>query len=258
VALLAPGRAYLLDRVRAHPALAVSPLAAAALLWNQWLMVQFTIGLLPKDAPVRFAAMVRQQADVHTAGSYFYPFAFPVNAWFAWRQVIPIDRYDVLASEPLPPSVDLVLDRRADRLLLDGWEAPGADPAAPSWWIRDRRATILVPLRVDEPRALEISVVARTRFEEPVVEALIGVEINGHEIGRMAASATTPSGETFRLPPEVVGRVVHAGYNRVTFVSHGTRRVDPSDTRPPGAIAASLGTRAWPVAIYRIRIAPAS
>jgi hypothetical protein len=43
----------------------------------------------------------------------------------------------------------------------------------------------------------------------------------------------------------------------VTFVSYGVARVDASDARPPGPLARRLGSRAWPVAIYRLRIAAA-
>jgi hypothetical protein len=257
VPLLAPGLAALVSFARAYPAVSVVPLVGAALLWNYWLMAQYTIGLLPKDEPVRFAAMVRQQADVLTSPPYLYPFSFPANVWFALRHDVPVDRYDLLALEPMRPAVDVVLDRAADRFLLEGWEAPGADPAEPSRWIGERRATLLVPLHVDEGQDLRLLVRARTRFEEPVVEAELGVEINDREIGRFAPSAVAPSEAEFQLPAEVVGRLMRAGYNRITFVSHGVRRIDLADTRPPGPIASRLGSRAWPVAIYRVRIEPA-
>ena len=136
LAVLAPGLAFLVERARARPMLAVAPLVVAGLLWNYWLMVQFTIGTLPKDAPVSFAAMVRQQADVHTRGPYTYPFAFPANAWFGWREGVPAARYDLLASEPRRESIDLALDESADRFLLEGWDAPGPDSAGPVHWIR--------------------------------------------------------------------------------------------------------------------------
>ncbi|MGH9175204.1 MAG: hypothetical protein ACRD1H_12645, partial [Vicinamibacterales bacterium] len=94
LATLAPGLAFLIDRARVRPVLAVVPLVAVALLWNYWLMVQYTVGTLPKDAPVSFADMVRQQAAAHTRSPYVYLFAFPGNAWFAWREGVPADRYE--------------------------------------------------------------------------------------------------------------------------------------------------------------------
>ena len=258
LAVLAPGLAFVVDRVRARPIFAVLPLVLGALLWNYLLMVQYTVGLLPKDEPISFAAMVRQQAEVHTQGAYIYPFAFPMNAWFALVENLPIDRYDLLAREPLRTALDLTLDRRADRFLLEGWDAPGADDAGPSWWIGDPRATIALPVDPPRDRGAVISVLARTRYEEPVVEADVGVEVNGYEVGGFVAAATAPSEATIILAPEVVRRTLRPGYNRLTFVSRGVRRVDPSDTRPPGPIAARGDSRAWPVTIYRIRFQPAS
>ncbi len=256
LAPLAPGLAFLIEYARKRPLMAVAPLVVAALLWNYLLMVQYAVGALPKDEPVSFAAMVRQQADVHTRTAYVYPFAFPMNVWFAWREGLPTDRYDLLAAEPLASSLDLALDRTADRFLLDGWDAPGADDAGPSWWMASPRASIALPLALPPERDVAITIISRTRYEEPVVEAELGVEVNGHEVGRFVSAATAPSSATFRLPADVARRTLRAGYNRLTFVNHGVRRVDPADARPPGPIAARAGNRAWPVSIYRIRVEP--
>ena len=76
LAVVAPGLATVIEFARARPLVAALPLIAGAVLWNYWLMVQYTVGLLPKDEPVSFAAMVRQQADVHTRSPYVYPFAY--------------------------------------------------------------------------------------------------------------------------------------------------------------------------------------
>ena len=255
LALLAPGLAFAIDAVRARPLLATLPLAAAVLWWNYLLMAQYTVGLVPKDEPVSFANTVRQQADVHVQQARFYPFAFPMNVWFAYREGLPIDRYDLLAGERVEASIDLMLDRRADRFLLDGWDAPGADQGAPSWWLGGTRATLAVPVSVPSGRDVAVTVVTRARFEEPVVEADVGLEINGHEVGRFVSSPHAPAASTFRIPAATVGRILRAGYNHVTFVSRGVRRVDPTDTRPPGPLASRTGNRAWPVAVYRVTIA---
>lgn len=256
LAILSPGLAFVIDRARARPWLAVAPLVVTAVAWNYWLMVQYTVGMLPKDAPVSFGSMVRQQADVHTRSPYVYPFAFPANVWFAWREGIPAERYELLANEPRLPTIDLTLDRRALRYVLEGWQAPGPDDVAPLQWIRERRATLAVPLEIPTGRDVNVFVTARARLEEPAVRANLGLEINGHEIGRFVVPATAPLEVPFKVPAAEVGRVWRAGYNRVTFVSYGVERADPSDQRPPGPLGSRTGDRAWPVAIYRIRIQP--
>lgn len=256
LAVLAPGLAMAVDRMRRRPWAAVASIAAAVIAWNYWLMVQYTIGTVPKDGPVSFAALVRQQADVHTRPPYVYPFAFPANAWFAWREGLPVDRYETLAFEPRRTALDLPLDRSASRFLLDGWEATAADAIDAQVWIRERRATLAVPLSL--PRAaIDVTVTARARLEEPAVVATLGVEVNGYEIGRFDAPPGEPVDVSLRTPADI-GSIWRAGYNRVTFVSYGVARVDPADRRPPGPLARRTGDRAWPVAIYRLRIAAAS
>jgi len=257
LAVLAPGLAYVIDAARRRPLAAIAPLAGFALAWNYWLMVQYTVGALPKDEPVLFATMVRQQADMHTRSPYLYPFAFPASVWFALREGVPAERFDLLADEPQTSSIDLVMDRRADRFLLEGWDAPGADAGGPVHWIGQPRATVVLPLDVPGGRDVVVSVLARTRLEQPAVEADLGLEINGHEIGRFVVPAAAPSDAQITVPAADVGRILRAGYNRVTFVSYGVRRVDPADRRPPGPLASRPGNRAWPVAIYRIRLTAA-
>ena len=46
-------------------------------------------GMLPAGQHVSFAQIVRQQAALATRPPFFYPFAFPANAWFAWRTGLP-------------------------------------------------------------------------------------------------------------------------------------------------------------------------
>lgn len=257
LALLAPGLAHVIASARARPLMAVVPLVVFALAWNYWLMVQYTVGVLPKDQPVSFAAMVRQQSEVYTRSPYLYPFAFPANVWFAWREGVPADRYDLLALEPLQSAIDLRMDRHADRFLLEGWDAPGADAGGPVHWIGEPHATIALPLDLTDEHDISVLVVARTRLEAPAVHAQLGVEINGHEIGRALIPPGAPTDVRMAVPASAVGRVFRAGYNRIGFVSHGVRRVDPADRRPPGPLASRRDNHAWPVAIYRIRIAAA-
>jgi hypothetical protein len=256
LAVLAPGLALVLDTLRRRPLLALVPLVVAPLFWNHLLMVQYTIGLLPKDEPVSFARLVRGQADAYGRGSGFYPFAFPANVWFAWRERLPVSRYDLLALEPRLPSLDLVMDRRADKFLLEGWEAPGIEAAGPVWWTGGRRATLALPLALPADRAIEIVITARSRFEEPVIEADLVLQVNDHDVAQFAPAAAAPSEFRVRLPAPTARVVFREGFNRLSFVSRGVHRVDPTDIRPPGPVAMRRGDSAWPVAIYRIRIAP--
>jgi hypothetical protein len=258
LALLAPGLAYLVAAARAHPWLAVTPLVAGAIAWNYWMMVQYTVGTLPKDSPVSFAGLVRQQAEMLTRRPYVYPFAFPGNLWFAWRERMPAERFELLAFEPRRDTLDLPMDRGVERFLLEGWEVSAGEGGAPPQWIRERRASLAVPLALPSDRDIDLVITARARLEEPAVNASMTVEINGREVGRFVVPPTAPLEIPVKVPAGDVGRIWRAGYNRLTFVSHGVQRVDPTDSRPPGPIATRSGDRAWPVAIYRVRIVPAS
>lgn len=254
--MLAPGLAFAIDRALARPGWLLAPLVAAALLWNHLLMVQYTIGLLPKDQPVRFAQMVRQQGEVHTRGAYVYPFAFPANLWFAWREGLPLDRYDLLGAEATRPSIDLVLDRDADRFLIDGWGAPGSDETGPSWWTADAAAVIAVPLDLPADVPILVELTTRARFDEPRLSARVGVEVNGIPIGELLALPDAPQTTTFTVPPARGHKPWRRGFNQIVLRAHGTARLDPADTRPPGPLARQIRNHPWPVAVYRLRVAP--
>jgi hypothetical protein len=253
MALLAPGLAVLVERARQHPWPAIAIAVVAALAWNYWLMVQYTAGMVPKDAPVSFSVLVRQQADVQTRSPYHYPFAFPANLWFAWREGLPADRYELLAFEPRRPALDLVLTRDAARFLIEGWEPPAADSRDSPVWTRDRRAILAVPLALPAGRDIEIAIAARARLDDPPVTASLGIEVNEHEVGRVTVPPAAVT-EVRLLVGTEVGAPFRAGYNRLALVSYGVARVDPSDQRPPGPMAQRLGDRPWPVAVHRIRI----
>ncbi len=214
--LVTPGLAYGIDLLRRKPALALAPLVIAALLWNRLLMVQYTVGLLPKDEPVSF----------------------------------------LLAFEPRRANLDLVMDRKADRYLLEGWDAPGVDGAESVWWINGRTATLAVPLVLPQDRAVLVTVKARSRFEEPVVIGDLALQVNGHEVGQLSPGAAAPTEAQIIVPATPARALWRDGFNKIAFVSRGTHRVDPGDTRPPGPLARRAGRPAWPVAIYRIAIEP--
>jgi hypothetical protein len=248
--MLTPGLALTLEAVVRRPLIAVAPLIVGALWWNHLLMVQYTAGMLPKDEPVPFARIVRQQAELHTRQPYFYPFAFPANVWFAWREGLPVGKYDVLSSENAGPSIDVVFDRTVEKFLLDGWEAPGGDDWGPAWWIGRSPAELAVPLDLP-PGAVRITVRSRTRHDEPVMRASLALVVNGTEVGRFEAGVPEASTSVIDIPQTAARRVFRRGFNRVAFTSLGVTPVDPTDTRPPGTLSRAP---VWPVAVYNLRI----
>lgn len=254
IVLLAPGLALLVEALVRRPLLALAPIVAGALWWNHLLMVQYTAGLLPKDEPIDFARMVRQQGDLATASPFVYPFAFPANAWFAWRTGLPIEKYDVLGSERPGPSFETRFDRGAEKFLLDRWEAPTGDDWGSAWWIGGTPATMAVPLAAPRGR-VQITVRSRTRFEEPVMQAALALDVNGVQVGQFVAGVPEPSTATIVIPADVAARVLRQGFNTVAFRSVGVARVDPGDTRPPGPLARRRDA-AWPVAFYDLRLEP--
>jgi hypothetical protein len=251
--MLAPGLALVVQLVLRRPLVAVAPLVAAALWWNHLLMVQYTAGMLPKDEPVAFGRIVRQQAELHTRSPYWYPFAFPANIWFAWREGVPVDKYDVLSPETPEPSFSLTFDRVADRFLLSGWDVPGGDDWGPCWWIGGTPASMAVPLAAGHGD-VTIRVRTRTRFEEPAMRAQLALDVNGQEVGRFDAGLPDATTSEIVVPATRAAAVFRRGFNVVAFRSLGVEPVDPKDTRPPGPLASRGGRGVWPVAVYRIEI----
>lgn len=254
--VLAPGLAVLIDGAVKRPWWLLSPAVAIALLWNHLLMVQYTAGMVPKDEPVSFGRLVRQQADLHTRSPYFYPFAFPANALFAWREGVPIDRYDLLAPEPLRPQVDITLDRQGQKFLLEGWDAPGGDDWGSHWWLGGSPAELAVPADLPTGRAIQVEVTLRARFESPAFASRLAVVVNGTTVGTVTALPETPAVRTLRVPGSPDGRPWRRGINRIALQTLDVSRIDPADTRPDGPIAAARGSRPWPVALYRLRLTP--
>lgn len=252
--LLAPGLALVIDAAVKRPLVILAPIVAGALWWNHLLMVQYTSGMLPKDEPVAFSRLVRQQGDVATRAPFAYPFAFPANAWFAWRHDLPIDKYDVLSPEAFGPSFATRFDRSVEKFLLDGWEAPTGDEWGSAWWIRDSPATLAVPIALP-PGRVAITIRTRTRLDEPVVQAALALDVNGRQVGQFAAGVPEPATATITVPAEVAARIMRTGFNRLSIRSLGVSRVDPLDTRPPGPLARRRDA-AWPVAVYELSVAP--
>jgi hypothetical protein len=180
---------------------------------------------------VSFAEMIRQQAEVYTRPPYFYPFAFPANAVFAWRSGLPIDRYDLLGAEAPRTAIDLQLAGDAGRFLLDGWGSATGDESGSAWWMSVSPATLVLPLRLPDDRTIELTVTARSRLTDPATNATVAVVINGTEIGTFVADAHEPTTALFSSRKDAMWI---NGFNRVSFVVRGSF---------------------WPVAIYRVAVA---
>ena len=233
VALTAPGLAAVVNWACRKPLLAVAPLVVFAFAWNYWLMVQYTAGMIPKDAPVSFATLVRQQADVHTRAPYVYPFAFPANVYFAWREGVPIARYDALAVEPRRDSIDMVFDRAADRFLLDGWGPLTSSASGVARGLNSDRATLVFRLAAAD-RNVGVRIIGEARHGPSATPLEMTVLVNDVVVGRIDAAPGEPFDRQITMPRAVVGATLRAGYNRLTIVTHGSARV----------------------AIHRIRISP--
>ena len=251
--LLAPGLALAIESVVRRPLVALAPVVVGALWWNHLLMVQYTVGMLPKDEPVSFGRLVRQQADLYTRAPYAYPFAFPANVWFAWREGVPVDKYDLLAPEVPRESFDARFDRTGEKYLLDGWDAPGGDDWGAAWWIGQSPATLVVPLAL-RPGAVEISLTTRTRLDDPPVQAALALDVNGTQVGQFTAGVPDPSPATITVPATLAAKVFHRGFNRIALRSLGVSRVSADDTRVPDVLL-RRPNRVWPVALYALRIA---
>ena len=232
VALIAPGLAAVLAWVRRRPLLAVTPIVVTAIAWNYWLMVQYTAGTIPKDAPTRFADMVRQQADVHTRQPFVYAFAFPGNLLAAWREGVPLLRYDQLSVEPQREEFELDIDRNADRFLLDGWGPLGSNARGSYRLITNEPASLVFPLRVADG-ALDVGILAAVRGGSP--HATARLEVNGHTVGEVRLSPVLSEARVHVKAPDV-GRIFRAGYNRLSIVPSG----------------------AAPIALFRFQVGPAA
>ncbi len=253
--LLAPGLALTVEGVLRRPLVALAPVVVGALWWNHLLMVQYASGLLPKDEPVSFGRVVRQQAELHTRAPYRYPFAFPANALFAWRTGVGMDKYDLLGPEVARESFETKFDRTAEKFLVDGWSAPGGDDWGPQWWIGESTATLLVPMTMPES-SVNITVRSRTRLDDPPVQAALALDVNGTQVGQFAAGVPDPTVTTISVPAGLAAKVFKPGFNQIALRSLGVSRYTPGNTALPDALV-KHPDQVWPVAIYELRIGPA-
>lgn len=214
---LAPGVATALVWVRRRPMVLLAPVAAVVIMWNMLLMKQYAGPMLPRDEAVRFDVLVRQQADLILKPPYLYPFAFPANVVFAWREGLPVDRYDLLGSEPLARELYLPLNDWGARFLLDGWANAGGDAFGSSHVLVAPSATIMVPLDVPADAPFGIDVEARAAGEPGGGSTRLDVAVNGRSFGELPLDigVAKPARRTFIAPAG--SKMWRRGYNRITI-----------------------------------------
>jgi hypothetical protein len=237
LAAFAPGFAMALDWGRRRPLVLLTPIIALAIGWNLLFMQQYNRGMLPRDEAIRFDTMIRNQAEVYVKPPYLYPFAFPANVWFAWREGLPIDRYDLLGAEALRKEMYLPLNAWGARFLMGGWDDGAGDPFGSRHYLNGEAGTILVPLDVPAGVDYALDIEARAEGGPAGHPATLGVLVNERSFGDMplAAGAEKPARQVFVTPGGA--RIWRRGYNRVTLV----RRDD---------------SKGIPIVVYALRLGP--
>jgi hypothetical protein len=252
--LLAPGLALVIEMVLRRPWIMLVPVGAVGLWWNVLLMDQFATFMIPREARVSFAKVVRQQADLHTRPPYRYLFTFPADQWFAWRTGLPAAKYDLLGPESPVWPFATEFPREAERFLLEGWDAPAVDDFGQGWWTLGPVASVAVPLAY-ESGPVTIDLRSRTRFEEPTYDVTLAIEVNGVAVGQVVSGVPAANDVALTIPAEQASAVFRPGFNVVTLRHVDLRKRDTDDQRPGGTLArrAARGM-AWPVAVYRLAI----
>lgn len=232
LAVLAPGLVFVLHQLARRPTLTLSVIGAAAVLWNQLLVAQYTRGLLSADSTATYGHIVRQQAEVLTGPHFVYPFAFPANVWFAARTGLSASDYDLLAPEPLRPQANLAFDATIGPLLRTGWGARAAEDSGALRWFDGENAELVLPLDLPASARVILEVTARTRLLDPPVPVTVTLIVNGGAVATFSPNARRPETATI----SVASHLWTKGFNRLTF-------------RKP------VGTP--PVAIYRVTVSAA-
>jgi hypothetical protein len=214
---LGPGLALALFRLRRHPIALLAPASVLLVGWNLTLMTQYHAGAIPRDETISWADVLGPRLGVLARPPLFYPFSFPANVWFAWREGLPAARYDLLGSEPLRQDMYLPLNDWGARFLLDGWENGAGDAFGSRHFLRAAAGTIVMPLDVPATSAIALDVEARADGPSRDGMTSLAVALNGRPFGDipLAVGATAPSRRAFILPPGA--RVWRRGYNRVTI-----------------------------------------
>ena len=165
--LLAPGLALTIEALARRPlVLSAWSLSDSWRGTSSWSRSTASACCAPGEA-VSFGQIVRQQGELATRSPFFYPFAFPANAWFAWRNGLPIERYDLLGPEPLRPSLEIVFDASSNKYLMDGWGPRAGDEWGELRWIDGATAELVAPLDPAGNVPIDLQIEWRARLVDP-------------------------------------------------------------------------------------------
>lgn len=211
--LLAPGLALTLEALVRRPLLSTSLVALGFAVWNILLIAQYRTGMLRADRLVSFGQIVRQQTALATRAPFFFPFAFPANAWFAWRNDLPIDGYDLLGPEPLESSLTIVFDASSSKYIMQGWGPRAGDEWGELRWIDGTSAELIAPFDPSSASPIELHVEWRARLLDRPASAAVGVFVNGVNVGRSIAGPGAPVVWSAQTDASVWRR----GFNRIVL-----------------------------------------
>jgi hypothetical protein len=196
--ILAFGIAWCFERLSRftsrRPVVVVGALLALFPLWNFLFMEQYKQHRIPIDDTVSFTQVTGNSAAI-LFDKVGYPFAWPLNWWFAWRYETSPSKYDLVYGRyfffinRVPKEV---MDLGADDggLVGEGWSRPQFRAGRWVRVIRRKRARLFVPLERTERLRLIIHAAVRP---EPVE---VIVEVNEQEVGRITV---TPGFEDYSL-----------------------------------------------------------
>jgi hypothetical protein len=141
------------EHVRRAPSAPLWVAGAALVGWNLLFMQQYAADMIPRDFPLPFAQVARNQAALvaRTVGA---PLSWPANWLFAARYDTSPDRFDAAAGKRLAPgpggavTVDVGELETDAALLLEGWSVrhPCGDQVCRAI---ESRARVLLPVTTD-------------------------------------------------------------------------------------------------------------
>ena len=188
--ILALGIAFSAQKIyelmRRRPAIFASALLAFFPLWNLILMEQYRHYRIHPENMVSFSRVTSDATEL-VLEKVGYPFAWPVNWWFAWRNDASFDHYDLLFGRylfyPHRGQTTLMEVGEDDGAFIgEGWRPPSLRNGR---WVRVTRrdnARLYLPLE----RAWPLELVFNLSVRPAPVE--VGVEVNGEGMGSFVAS----------------------------------------------------------------------
>ena len=197
--------------IRCYPAIVVTGLLCFFPLWNLILMEQYREYRIHPENMVSFSR-ITSDATEFVLEKVGYPFAWPVNWWFTWKNDISFDHYDLLFGRYLfyphrGQTTSIEVGENDQAFIGDGWRPPSLRNGR---WVRVTRlkkARIYVPLEA----AWQIDLVFRLSARPTPAE--VSVEVNGESVGSFVVF---PGFNDYRL--RVPERMWRSGLNVLDFL----------------------------------------